>query len=85
MTDKELVKVASQTAAAMKKVKGNNDVPVNKEDLKALVQSAMAVSRIMKLAEKHAELNDPSSKQNSIEGEIWALILQELDEISRGK
>ena len=70
---------------SLKKAKKETEIVVRKDQLLDATRACVAVSRLVKLAEKDAELADPEERLTGAaagRAEVWGLVVQELDEIN---
>jgi hypothetical protein len=86
MTAKEWTVLSSQLGMELKKAKKakKTDVSVSIEQLEEAAKGCMAVARLVKLAEKNAELADPSERlTGSAAGraDVWGLVMQEIEDV----
>jgi|WetSurSiteA1Bulk_404760.scaffolds.fasta_scaffold363279_2 hypothetical protein len=86
MTAKEWTVLASQLAMVLKKNgKKGTEVTVMVGQLMSATKACVAISRLVKLAEKDAELSSPEERLVGAaagRAEVWGLIMQELDEVT---
>ena len=84
MTAKEWTTLSSQMAMAVKKAKKakKDTVAINTEQAVEAVRACAAISRLVKLAEKDAELADPEERLHGEEAgraSVWNIVIQELE------
>jgi hypothetical protein len=85
-TAKEWTTLSSQVAMAVKKAKKakKDNVAINTEQAEEAAKGCMAIARLVKLAEKDAELADPEERLVGAaagRAAVWGMVMQELDEL----